>query len=101
MHVKVPNLAQEKNVECINYGLGISCTKILTTVSQRHGIESAGNLITDCKPGSYKNSRFQAKEIEDVMKQWNNKTTVLQEQRYDKNKLINAKKESSKLKDLT
>ena len=34
------------------------------------------------------------------MKQWNNKIAVLQEQRYNKNKSINAKKkESSKLKD--
>ena len=42
-----------------------------------------------------------SKEIKDVMKQWNEKMAVLQEQGYDKKKLINAKKESNKLKDLT
>ena len=35
------------------------------------------------------------------MKQWNEKMAVLQEQGYDEKKLINAKKESNKLKDLT
>ena len=35
------------------------------------------------------------------MKQWNEKMVVLQEQGYNKKKLINAKKESNKLKDLT
>ena len=34
------------------------------------------------------------------MKQWNGKMAVLQKQGYDKKKLINAKKESNKLKDL-
>ena len=42
-----------------------------------------------------------SKEIKDVMKQWNEKMAVLQKQGYDKKKLINAKKESNKLKDLT
>ena len=32
---------------------------------------------------------------------WNEKMVVLQEQGYDKKKLINAQKESNKLKDLT
>ena len=35
------------------------------------------------------------------MKQWNEKMAVLQEQGYDGKKLINAEKESNKLKDLT
>ena len=35
------------------------------------------------------------------MKQWSEKMAVLQEQGYDEKKLINAKKESNKLKDLT
>ena len=35
------------------------------------------------------------------MKQWSEKMAVLQEQGYDKKKLINAKKESNKQKDLT
>ena len=63
-------------------------------------IKTAGDLITDCKPDNYKKYKFQAKEIKDVMKQWNEKMAVLQEQGYDKKKLINAKKESNKLKDL-
>ena len=35
------------------------------------------------------------------MEQWNEKMAVLHEQGYDEKKLINAKKESNKLKDLT
>ena len=35
------------------------------------------------------------------MKQWNEKMTVFQQQGYNEKKLINAKKESNKLKDLT
>ena len=45
--------------------------------------------------------KFQAKEIKDAMKLWNEKMEVLQEQGYNKKKLINAKKRSNKLKDLT
>ena len=63
-------------------------------------IKAAGDLITDCKPDNCKKYKFQAKEIKDVMKKWNEKMAVLQEQRYDEKKLINAKKESNKLKDL-
>ena len=64
-------------------------------------IKTAGDLITDCKPDNYKKYKFQANEIKDVMKQWNEKMAVLQEQGYNKNKLISAKKESNKLQDLT
>ena len=64
-------------------------------------IKTAGDLITDCKPDNYKKYKFHVKEIKDVMKQWSEKMAVLQEQGYDKKKLINAKKESNKLKDLT
>ena len=53
-HVQVHNLAQERNVGCINYGLAISGKENLTTVSQRNVIKTAGDLITDCKPGNYK-----------------------------------------------
>ena len=64
-------------------------------------IKTAGDLITDCKPDNYKKYKFQAKEIKDVTKQWNEKMAVLQEQGHNKKKLINAKKKSNKLKDLT
>ena len=64
-------------------------------------IKTAGDLITDCKPDNYKKYKFQAKEIKDVMKQWNDKMAVLQKQGYNEKKLIDAKKESNKLKDLT
>ena len=64
-------------------------------------IKTAGDLITDCKPDNYKKYKFQAKEIKDAMKQWNDKMAVLQKQGHDEKKLINAKKESNELKDLT
>ena len=64
-------------------------------------IKTIGDLITDCKPDNYKKYKFQAKEIKDVMKQWNDKMAVLQKQGYNEKKLINAKKESNKLRDLT
>ena len=64
-------------------------------------IKTVGDLITDCKPDNYKKYKFQTKEIKDVMIQWNDKMAVLQKQGYNKKKLINAKKESNKLKDLT
>ena len=64
-------------------------------------IKTVGDLITDCKADNYKKYEFQAKEIKDFMKQWNEKMAVLQEQGYSKKKLINAKKKSNKLKDLT
>ena len=64
-------------------------------------IRTAGGLITDCKPDNYKKIKFQAKEFKDVLKQWKKKMAVLQEQGYDEKKLINAKKESNKLKDFT
>ena len=99
-HVQIHNLAQERNVGCINYGLAISGIENLTTVSRQNAIKTAGDLITDCKPDNYKKYKLQAKEIKDVIKQWNEKMAVLQEQGYDEKKLINAKKESNKLKDL-
>lgn len=49
---------------------------------------------------SYTKYRFQAKETKNIKKQWNGYIAALQEQRYDKKRLINAKKESNKLKDL-
>ena len=98
-HVQIHNLAQERNVGCINYGLAISGKENLTTVSRRNVIKTAGDLITDCKPDNYKKFKFQAKEIKDVMKQWNEKMAVLQEQGYDEKKL--KEKERNKLKDLT
>ena len=58
-------------------------------------------IRTDCKPDNYKKIKFQAKEFKDVLKQWKKKMAVLQEQGYDEKKLINAKKESNKLKDFT
>ena len=64
-------------------------------------IKTAGGLIADCKPDNYKKFKFQAKEFKDVLKQWNKKMTVLQEQGYDEKKLINLKTESNKLKDFT
>ena len=100
-HVQIHNLAQEWNVGCINYSLAISGKENLTTVSQRNVIKTAGDLIIDCEPDNYKKYKFQAKDIKDVMKQWSEKMAVLQEQGYDEKKLINAKKESNKLKDLT
>ena len=53
-HVQVHNLAQERNVGCINYGLAISGKENLTTVSQWNVIKTAGDLITVCKPDNYK-----------------------------------------------
>ena len=100
-NVQIHNLAQEWNVGCINYSLALSGKENLKTVSQRNVIKRAGDLITDCKPDNYKKYKLQAKEINDVMKQWNEKMAVLQKQGHDKKKLINAKKESNKLKDLT
>ena len=64
-------------------------------------IKTVGDLITDCKADNYKKYEFQAKEIKDFMKQWNEKMAVLQEQGYSEKKLINAKKKSNKLKNLT
>ena len=95
------NLAQERNVGCINYGFAISGKENLTTVSQRNVIKTAADLITDCKPDNYKKYIFQAKEIKDVMKQWNEKMAILQKQGYNEKKVINAKEESNKLKDVT
>ena len=100
-HVQIHNLAQEKNVGCINSDLAISGKENLTTISQQNVIKTAGNLITDCKPDNYKKYKFQAKEIKDVMKQWNKKMAVSLEQGHDEKKLINTKKESNTLKDLT
>ena len=77
-HVQIRNLVQERSVGCINYGLAISGEENLTTVSQRNKIKTAGDLITHCKPDNYKTYKFQAKEIKDVMKQWNEKMTVFQ-----------------------
>ena len=62
-------------------------------------IKTAGDLIKDCKPDNYKKYKFQAKEIKDIMKQWNEKMAVLQEQGYNEKKL--KEKERNKLKDLT
>ena len=67
--VQIHNLAKERNVQCINYGLAISGEKYLTTVSQQNVIKTAGGLISDCKPDSYKKyfkqkkkkKKFQAK----------------------------------------
>ena len=53
--VQIHNLAKERNVQCINYGLAISGKEYLTTVSQQNVIKTAGDLISDCKPDTYKN----------------------------------------------
>ena len=65
-----------------NEMLGASTTALqyLATVSQRNVIKTVGDLITSCEPDTYKKYKFQAKEIKDVMKQWNEKMAVLQEQ---------------------
>ena len=42
-----------------------------------------------------------SKEIKDVMKQWSEKMAVSQKQGYNEKKLINVKKESNKLNNLT
>lgn len=52
------------------------------------------------KPDSYNKYRFQAKETTDIMKQWNKKMAALEEHRFDKKKLIKAKKEKNKLRHL-
>ena len=66
-HVQIHDLAQERNVGSINYGLVISGKENQTTVSQRNVIKTAGDLITDCKPDNHKKHKFQAKKIKDVM----------------------------------
>ena len=72
-----------------------------SSLSLQNVIKTAGHWKTDCKPDSYEKYKFQAKEIKDVMKQWNERMAVLQEQGYSEKKLSMPKKESNKLKDLT
>ena len=53
-HVQIHNLAKERNIGCINYGLAISGKDNLRTVSLRNVIKTAGDLITNCKPENLK-----------------------------------------------
>ena len=76
-------LLRNEIVGCINYSLTIFGKENLTAVSPWIVIKAAGDLITDCKPDNYKKYKFQAKEIKDVMKKWNEKMAVLQEQSND------------------
>ena len=100
-NVPVHNLAQERNVGCVNYGLSISGKDNLQTVSRRHVIKSAMNLIEKHPPSSFRKFKHQATEIKKLTAQFNEKMALLQEEGYDKSVLLNAKRESNKLKDLT
>ena len=75
--------------------------QILTTFFRRHVIKSAGDLIHKCDPTSFKQYRFEATEIKNLTKQWNEKMARLQEEGFDENEFLNAKKENNKLKDFT
>ena len=75
--------------------------EILTTFFRRHVIKSAGDLIHKCDPTSFKQYRFEATEIKNLTKQRNEKMARLQEEGFDENEFLNAKKENNKLKDFT
>ena len=72
----------------------------MATVSRRHVIKSASDLIDSCEADHFKKFKFQAKMIKSLMNEWNEKMKLLQKEGYDEKKLLNAKKESKRRKDL-
>ena len=73
----------------------------MQTVSRRHVIKSAKDLITKCPPENIKKFSRPAMEIKKLTKEFNEKMVRLQAEGYDEKKLLNARKESNKLKNLT
>ena len=72
----------------------------LQTVSRRHVIKSSIDLIKKHPPESFKKFKRQATEIKKLTDQFNEKMARLQEG-YDQSVMLNAKKESDRLKDLS
>ena len=73
----------------------------LRTVSRRQVIKSTIDLIEKSPPRSFSEFTKSANEIKKLMDVFNDKMALLQAEGYDEKKLLNAKKESNKLKDLT
>ena len=73
----------------------------MQTVSRRHVIKSAKDLITKCPPENIKKFSWPAMEMKKLTKEFNKKMVHLQAEGYDEKKLLNARKESNELKDLT
>ena len=63
-------------------------------------IKSAQDLITKCPSGNFKKFHQPAKDIKKLTKDFNEKMVRLAAEGYDEKKLLNAQKESKKLKDL-
>ena len=64
-------------------------------------MKSTIDLIEKSPPRSFSEFTKSANEIKKLMDEFNDKMALLQAEGYDEKKLLNAKKESNKLKDLT
>ena len=93
----VHNIGEERNVGMVNYEVSIRGTANLPSVSRKLVINKSADLLSKNSLSGYKSS---AKMIDEIKIEWTERMRELQAKGFEKQDLLNLKKDSNKLKDL-
>ena len=99
-NVQVHNIGKERNVGMINYKLSIRGKENLQAVSHEVVANKFMDLLQKNMSTYIKKLRKQAKLVEEIRVNWNEKLKELEAKGFEEKDLVYVKKDVSKLKDL-
>lgn len=99
-NAQVHNISEERNVGMVGYELLIRGKENLHSVSRKVVINKSIDLMKDNMSTDFRKFRKEAKLVEEMRIEWNEKMRELQKIGFEEKDLVNIKKDADKLKDL-